>query len=389
MPTDAQTAAPSAAASEAVLSVPSDAKGYSEWRLKGTLPTKPAEAAPANEDSEPTKKDETAASKSATSKESKTAPDTESGKHQEPRKGKAPADERTERLRKENADLQAELDRRAELRRKLAESPDDQKAEASTAKAKTEPERRDSKPQAPTKPKWDDFKEKENGYELYEAAKDEYFEKLTDYKSDLKLYEFREQQRQEKAQADFQETIKQAKERYPDYEKTVQPAAKLIMNDPEIHSGIKARINNSKVWADLIYVMGSDTAELQDFLDLAKSDTQAAYDKLVLTEHFVKEELASSGKVSRKAKATAETGDGEGDRQEPARDGKGKFVKSEDEPDDVVPEKKASAAPEPPLETGGRGSTPPDEVASAAKSNDFRAFRDAQNRRDLAKRKGA
>lgn len=382
MPTDVQNAAPSAAASESVLSVPTTAKDYSAWRLHGTLPTKPAEAAPAKQESEPTNPDEAAASTSEPANKTSKAeaePDPESGKQQEHRKGKASASERVERLRKENADLEAELKRRAELRRQLAESPDDKKAEASTAKpeAKREEKATDGKPQAPTKPKWEDFKDKENGYELYEAAKDEYNDKNADYKADLKLWEYKQQQAQERAQREFQETVKQAKERYPDYESKVAPAAKLILEDPDIHAGIKARINNSTVWADVIYVMGSDSEKLQDFLDLAKSNPGAAYDELVLLERDVREELAGKPSKSSEAKTSVT----------PERNDKGQFQKAE-APEKSVPEKKVTDAPPPPEEVGTRGSTPPDQVANAVKKNDMRAFREERNRADLARRKG-
>jgi hypothetical protein len=90
-------------------------------------------------------------------------------------------------------------------------------------------------------------------------------------------------------------------------------------------------------------------------------------------EHLVSEELAKTPGASAGEKAgTAGT---------PVRDpASGKFA--------PPPASKVTKAPPPPIETSGRGSTPPDPVESAATAKDFGRFRNEANRRDLARMRG-
>jgi hypothetical protein len=383
MPNDAAVAAPSAAASESILSVPTKATEYAEWRQSGTLPTK--KEAPAASEDQPTNKDDAAPSKSEAKsavkgKEPEAAPDPESGK-QEPKKGKISAKERAAQVDDEIAELEQKLARRAELRKQLADPADDKKtAETSTAKPEVKEAPKGLEP--PVKPKWDDFKDKENAYEEYEAAKDEYSEKKIEYEVKKARAEERAQQQQEKAVSDFAKRLDEAKERYSDFDvKKLDDAAGEIISDQTIPAVVKQMFRDTAVPVDLLYTMTSNADDWKAFLELARKDPLKAVRKLAVTENLVIEELSKKAPASKKAADEATV-----------RNDKGQFQKTspddDDEPPAQVPPKKTTAAPAPADEVGTRGSAPPDAVASAAKRNDFQAFKDAANRRDQARRRG-
>ncbi len=318
---------------------------YAAWRTTGKITPKPAAPAAAKESSEATSKGE-----------AESAAESDTATHQEPGKG---AEKRIKQL----------LAEKKELERKLAEGkPPEGKTEtkpveSSTAKTQEQP-KPENKLEAPKKPKLDDFKT----YDEYEAAKDEYFDKLADYKSQKALQDYRQQQATEAANKEFQSKFSDVVKRYPDAKEVIMPAADAIFKDQGIPLTLRTVIDGSKVFLDLLYVLGSDKAELDSFISLAKSDPQEAIRKVVLTESLVKEQLKGT-------ETAAERG------------ADGKF-KSAAESVGTAPEKKETKAPPPPHEVGARGTTPPDAADSAVKANNFRAFREAQNRKDAAKRQG-
>lgn len=323
-----QTAAPASATPE--VSVPTKPAEYAEWRTKGIS-------------AEPTKKEESATSVESAAKPAETVSEPEAEKKQEPR-GKLSAKERAEQLKAENSELQAELDKRAKLRRELAQPDEKKPAESSTVDAK-----------APVKPKSDDFKT----WDEYETARDKYFEDVADYKASKAVADDRVKRAQEVQQKEMQEKWNDGKKRYTDFEKVINPVINTVLSDPQIPAIVKAMVNDSPVIVDLLYTLGGDANELHEFLQLAKTNPLGAVRKLAITEDLVRQELGKKGT---------------------ARDESGQFTKA--------PEKKSTEAPPPPSEVSGRGSTPADEVESAAKKDDFRTFREAANRRDLQRRKG-
>jgi hypothetical protein len=125
-------------------------------------------------------------------------------------------------------------------------------------------------------------------------------------------------------------------------------------------------IDQSEVWSDIVYTLGSKSEELQSFIKLAKENPGMAIRKVVLIEHLIGQELSKGGKPEAKSEAT-----------DTARDESGRFQKS--------PEKEESDAPRPPREVSGRGTPPSDEVDSAVKANDFRRFQQSQNAKDMAR----
>lgn len=173
----------------------------------------------------------------------------------------------------------------------------------------------------------------------------------------------RQRQAEEAAGRELAGQVEQAKTRYPDFDMDTRilPATQAIAQDAQIPFPVKAVLNASPVFVDLMYVL-SEPKALADLIQTAKINPAGAIRKIVLTEQLVQAELA---KASGKAKAEA------------GRDESGKFVSGEKK---EVSETKPRA-PKPPTEVGGRGTTPEDALRTAAEANDFRSFEAEQNRR--------
>ena len=331
-----------AAPPSSTLFVP-DGPGRAEFMKTGIMPEpKPkADPTPARE------------SPASASPDGKTAPASEPGDRQE---------------RKSNADtrLNELLDdiREAGLTPKALKSFRNDYQRTQAEAVKVAPEKTvnpTADPKAPVKPKQDDFEGKP--WAEYEAAKDKYFEDLTDYKAAKAVESDRERQRQETQTAELNGKLAEAQKRYGDTAKdTISTTANAVFEDSKIPGVVKALVNDSPVLVDLLYVLGSKPEDLEDFVSTARSNPSAAVRKLVLIEKLVMEELA-------KGAPAAETERGE--------DGKFK-----------APEKKLTAAPPPPKEVGGKGAPPPDDAETAFNRGDARAFIEAENRREFARRKG-
>lgn len=182
------------------------------------------------------------------------------------------------------------------------------------------------------------------------------------------------------AQKELAASMADAKKRYPDYDQRIQPAVQAI-TDKSVPFAVQAVINDSPVFADLMYVL-SEPAALADFIATAKSNPAAAIRKAVLTEQLVLAELAKA-KGGDKSGAAADDGKGDdkaGDGK--TRDASGKFVSTEKKDDAAEPKPRA---PKPPSEVGGRGTATEDELHVAAKKGDFRSFEAEQNRRMKAR----
>lgn len=401
MPNDAAVAAPSAAASEPQFDVPTDAEGYAEWRISGNLP--PKTEAPAASKPQPEKRS------SETHRESEAAPDPESGRQEHAgKRGKLSARERSEQLRSENEELERQLERRRQLRREL-ESPDDKtepkKTATSAAKPADNAQPQELKPPVrPVKPKKDDF----DTWEKYEAAKDkydddivEYGEKLSEYRAEKAIQDERVRQMRQRQLEVVAKNVEDAKKIYPDLDgNKIDEAAGTIFEDQKIPLVIKKMVGGSSVMAHLLYVLSSDQAKFNQFLELARRDDVGAIRELSTLEGLVREELAngkSKSKTSAKPSTEEEPESEEADEtqeeteeieeeeeEQTPRNSRGQFTK----PQKPGSEKRITAAPPPPEEVGTRGSKPPDPVETAAKNGDFRAFKRAQDAKDLARRRG-
>jgi hypothetical protein len=336
--------------STAPLEVPRDAKAYAEWRQTGKTPDaiKPAGAPRTPKEASAPSTETSAVADDGTEIDS---PASEAGTQQEPRK-RSNAETRLK-------DLLDDLKRAglspAELKTFKREA---QKAEATGTEPPKPPETTVNAENGPVQPKLEDFE----SYEQFQEA-------MVDYRVDKKLHERDQRAKAAEQQKEIDKTLEAARARYGDAtDTTIGSTAKAVFSDQKIPSALKAIINDSTVMVDLLYTLGSKDAELQEFLDLAKSNPGQAIRKVVLLERLVSEELAGG------ASAAAGT--------EAGRDESGKFVSPK------APAKKVTDAPPPPREASGRSAAPPDEIQSALKANDFRSFKNAADRRDLAARQG-
>lgn len=312
-----------------------DSPEYANWRITGQIPDAP------------TPKSEVP----APSKSEKVAPVSETGdRQQEPRPSKA-----ERRLTELLEDL-----KRAGL------SPSELKTfkrEAQRTAEAAKPTEQTVKPAEPLKrPKVEDFKT----FEEYDAARDKYYESLTQQTVEKAIQTDRQRQAQEAGQREMRERLDKAKERYGDGADTrIIQTAKDIFSNENVNPAVKAVLNDSDVLVDVMYVMGSKAEELAEFLEEARTAPGKAIRRAVLLERLVKEELAKSVKSA------------------PVRETSEESEEDEEPP----PAKKVTKAPAPPREARGSAATPPDEVAGAVAANDARRYFAEQNRRDLQRRR--
>ena len=218
------------------------------------------------------------------------------------------------------------------------------KAESSPA-----PEKIESK--APVKPKVEDFAT----WEKYEEAHDKWVDELTEYKAQQAVLKSDEAKAQRKLQEDMQAKIEDARGRYPDYDEVIEPARQAIFESKDVHPAVKAMVDASPVFVDLLYVIGKKPDDMARIAKLSKTNPIEAIREIVLLDALVREE----------------------------RSGKAK------EKEDVkVPAKRVPTAPDPGYEASGTATSPSDVVAEAVKKGDFAAFSREENRRDIARRKG-
>jgi hypothetical protein len=206
-------------------------------------------------------------------------------------------------------------------------------------------------------------KNPEAGYEDATAA-------MADHLADVRdQFKAAEQSRQATVDA-LNKEIADAKSRYGDgFEsaKTNFVSATLGKDgSPLIPVEVLRMVNDSPVLADLVAVIGSDEAELAKFVAAARQNPNQAFRYIAKVETLI-----------------------EADRIK-ARNDKGQFQTKET----PAPAKRGpESAAEPPIEIGQRG-TPLDESAHALSALerggqiDFRAWKRAEDRKDLARRRG-
>jgi hypothetical protein len=343
-----------------------------QWNKDGSIPRLPKSADSATATEKNDKKDK-AAPDSAPDKKDKTAvnaSDSATDKKNEPHL-KTPED--TEKRFKEILDENKALQRRLESlergdRGKPSETRDGKQVSQPAAEVKVPPlksflEQYFAKPEnAGGKKTYED------GVEAWQEARDAESAKRLERN-------IREQIANEAAQQRLSSSVEEAKKRYPEYEARVQPAVQAIANDPQIPMPVKAVLNDSPVFVDLLYVLAEPKA-LADFVQTAKTNPAAAIRKIVLTEQLVMAELAkANGKGA--AAADDKAGDGAGDGKE--RDATGKFVSSDGKKDAASDPK--PRAPKPPAEVGGRGASSEAADVAAARTGNFSAFEAEQNRK--------
>jgi|SRR5215831_3008129 len=335
------------------IKIPTDPEGYHRWRYGKTeeSPTTPKDReAPA-----PSKED-----KSADGGEKPPKPDSETGDQQQDKQPQRRSAEY--RLNELLADLKRAGFTPAELKTFKREATQQQPAPAAAKPAA--PETTEKPPAAKEPPKLEDFKD----WGEYRAAEAKYLEAQVYDRVQRALAEHLQRQ-----EADRKMT--EAKARYGDDAETyIRSTATAVFNDAAIPPVVKALLNESAVCADVLYVLGSDAKKFDDFLTLSKSNPGAALREIVLLEQLVQDELKKGGKPP---------SNGNGAEPGPERDESGKFVSSK-----PPPAAANKGAPPPAREVSGRAAAPPDASDAAFARGDFRAFREEENRRDLAARRG-
>ena len=317
------------------VSVPTDPESYAKWRFSGELPDKKE---PSSEDSAPPRKT------------TSVTPDPEPGARNK-RQG---ADARKQELNQEIRDLIAQRDRLKQETAAPAEKKDVQRESSASQQ---------EGPKRPVKPKQEEF----DTWDKYESAKDKYDEDLADWKAGQKIEEFVQRTKQEQATKDMQVKLDEAKSRYGDEaEPKVLATAQSVFDNKQVAPAIKAAMTRSPVLVDALYVMGSDQAELDQYIDLAIKDPLEALRKFFTVEALVKAELQKNSKSN----GTPERGED------------GKFLSAE------KPPARPKQAPPPPTELGGTSSPPGDEADRAAANGDVRRFMEERNRKDVQRWKG-
>lgn len=323
--------------------LPTDAE-YRKSGKESAVAPKPKAASTPAQDSEPQPGETESASEAAT--------DTKQDKRSEP-KIRSTADSR---LRELLDDLKRAGLSPAELKSFKREA---QKSEAEPPKSE-QTVKPASVPKAPTyedqhpKPKLEDF----DSIEAHTEA-------LTDWKLDKREFERTQREAAEAQSKAIREKLADANTRYGEgADASIRGAAKSIAESADVHPAVKSVLTDSPLLADVLFTLNSKAGELASFIELAKTNPNAAIRKAVLLEHLISQELSKGAS------------DGETERDE-----SGKFVAQK-------PAKKVTEAPPPPREASGRNAAPPDDVTAASKTLDFAAYRAAQNRRDLARSQG-
>ena len=329
------------------IEIPREGKARTEWQVSGKLTEAKKPSSKADSTTAPP------ADEAQAESGTRTAPEAEST--QEPKKaGKRTSDAGT-RLTEILDDLKRAGLTPAELKTFKREAQQEaKKAESQPAPAKQEA----PKAKAPVKPNIDDFKTLAE----YDDAHDKWVDEMTSYKATEAVAKMRAEDAQKVAEREFQSKIDEAKSRYPDLIETIEPARQAIFEDKDVHPAVKAMVDASPVFTDLLYVMGKKTDDLKRLTALAKTNPIEALREVVLLDALVREER--SGKTEEK-KADAS-------KEEPAK----------------VPAKRVPNAPDPGYEVSGNNAAPPDVVGGAVKRNDFSTFQQEMNRRSIARRKG-
>lgn len=334
MPEETVVAAPSAVETKVPVEIPrSGTPEYAQWRVNGELP----EAKPKTEDSAP----------------SSVAGESETPKPQEnsERPKKPGAEQRIRELAAKVKRLEAEAAARSQPVAEPAPKP--------------QPVQQQPQGQRP-KPTIDGKNAQGKPYPSYE----EYTEDLAGWIADQRVAQYQRQQQESAQRAEVAKKVEAAKARYENFDEISRPFVKSLVDDASIPMAVKVMVSESEIWPDLVFTIAGDAQETAKFLEMAKTNPGKAFRYIAKVESLIQEELGSAGKSAE-------------------RNGKGQFT-SEKPPAKRGPE----SAPAPPIEIGNRGAGNQDEetrALSAHERGDPNAFRDwkrAQDRKDLARRRG-
>jgi hypothetical protein len=332
MPVDEKTAVESSpAAPEPFLGeVPLDSltdEQYAKWKLTGEKPKKEPKA-------------KQAASPTAEQTE-KPAAEADAAKGTQSTGKGTNLKARASELDAEVQELEAKLARRDELKRKLEDPKADDKAAAPSSEAKPPAELK-----APTKPKADDYKT----WDEYEAARDKYYEDLSEYKVQSAIEKDRRERKLETESKTVAERWNKGVEQVGKdvgterWNKAID-AVKPLFDGANRGLDLPAKfVTDSEIGPQVAFYLGEHLDELQE---IAKLDPVQQIKKLTLIE-------ASLTKPVKTEKS---------ERPGPKKD---------------------SEATPPPKDIAGRGLPPKDPVEEALKSGDTAAYIRAANARDVA-----
>lgn len=351
-------AAPSAAVVEAEapsIEIPrSGTTEYAKWRIDGTLPEKKSEPKPAESLAADNPKEDSSANN---------APEPEAGNQpQEQKKRRPDIEERFKKFTDRIKELEAKLEQ--------ASRPQPTQADSSTAKP--------AEQQPQTYQEWRKTIKASEWIQRYIADHPgtEYEDgtaALADYLADVRSqFQARDQQIARVRQR-VDAAIAEAKQRYSDFPTVARPVLEAVYGLGATHP-VAQLLNDSPVGADLLYTIGTAEDRGEKFLNLCKTSPTQATRIAVEMERLVQEKLS-------------------GKEQSAERNEKGQFTPKEN----PAPAKRGpESAPEPPLEIGNRGSGPTDEQTRALQQIErgnervgTRAWLDAENRRLMARRRGA
>lgn len=328
-------AAPSAAPeAPAPIEIPrSGTPEYAEWRHHGSLPEKsqpkPAESAPADQEKAP-KADANASP----------APKQENN-------GKPKTERRFQELLSERNQLKAELEAL--------------KAPKPSAETQTKPQHQPQQQHTRPKPTIGGNGPDGKPYADYEA----FVEDLSDWKAEQRWAQQMREEQQKASLKEVESRVQQAKSRYENFDEISRPFVKQFVEDAAIPMAIKVMVSESDCWPDLVYTIGSDSAEMAKFLEMAKTKPGQALRYVAKVEALIQEELSKGAAAGRNAS--------------------GQFTKAEP----TTPAKRGpESAPEPPIQIGHRGTGPVDDTERAIQTGDFRTFKKAEDRKELARRRG-
>ena len=356
MPEETSAPAPSATAVETSTTVEqpqsyqiprSGTPEYESWRKDGTLPTPKSEDTASSSETE----DEESEVESADATEA-------SLKQEKADKGRPhlTAKQRVDQLRAT-----------AEAIAKKAGFELSWQAESSSAKVspKSQPTYEAPKPEY-TRPKPTAEDKKEDGSLKFDSYED-YIEELADWKVEQREATNKRETAMREQAAALNLKVNEAKARYADFADKVSPFVDDFVSDPSISPLVKRMVDDSEVFADLAYVLSGDAK----FKEVAQNPGKAIR-YIANVERLIAEELAG--------------------KADSARNDKGQFEAKVETPVKRGPE----SAPKPPIEIGQRGTSTMDEAERALQeigrgnsAKATRAWLDAENRKEIARRRGA
>ena len=281
---------------------------YMQYRQDGTVPErfKSAETSETATDDAPEETAESAVDETETASES----ESEEEAQEPPQKPQTPAQKRILQLLAEKKELQRKLD--AAKPGVTAEPPP---AQQSTQQQTTRPE-----PTADDKNADGSLK-----YDTYEK----YVKDLARWEGEQLLAEYQRNQAQQAQQRELQARLAKAEAKYDNFRSIAENTARSL-NDPAIPGVVRAMINDSEDFEGLIYKLGSDSAELENFINTAKQNPGKAIRHIALVERSVAESATTA---------------------DIARNDKGQFTSAA-----KAPEPKKTSAPKPPSPVSGGAS---------------------------------